>query len=270
MRGSRTPQRAPKPTCASRSLALHRPSPRGGRCGRLRRGDRDGLLLDLRSIGVGRGAGRRARPDRQRRRARDEVARSRSASTSTSPMSMRPRKLAPSTMITRGADVAHHPALPGDLDRLGGGDVPHHHAGDHAFLTATSAFTTPVGSTMRVFVRVSVPSTRPRTVRSSSPLRLAADEDRLADDGAAVAGRHGPSPSAFLDVHVDVALERGAVGDEDARGADVAHHAAVRLELDLVARRDVARSRGRPSPRSAVSMSASTTPEPSTKRLSRG
>ena len=41
-----------------------------------------------------------------------------------------------------------------------------------AFFTATFAFTTPVGSTMRVRLSVSSPSTRPRTVRSSSPVSL--------------------------------------------------------------------------------------------------
>src|SRR5690606_7169912 len=47
--------------------------------------------------------------------------------------------------------------------------------------------------------------------------------------------RTGPA----ADVHVDVALEGGAVGDEDSRGLDVADHAAVALQLDLVAGEDV-------------------------------
>ena len=52
-----------------------------------------------------------------------------------SPMSTRPRKLAPSTMITRGrADVTDHPALLGELHALAGLDVPHHHAADHGVL----------------------------------------------------------------------------------------------------------------------------------------
>ena len=41
-----------------------------------------------------------------------------------------------------------------------------------AFFTATLAFTTPDGSTISVLVSVSSPSTRPRTVRSSSPVSL--------------------------------------------------------------------------------------------------
>src|SRR6185295_13770059 len=73
--------------------------------------------------------------------------------------------------------------------------------------------------------------------------QLAADQDRLADDRV-VAGPasqvllgHG---SARLLVHVDVALEGGPVGDEDARGLDVADHAALALQLHLVRGRDVA------------------------------
>ena len=87
-------------------------------------------------------------------------------------MSIRPRKLAPSTMITRGALMSPtiRPSRVISTDSLAV-TFPTIAPAITQFLTWTSAFTTPVGSTTRVFVRVSVPSTRPRTVRSSSPLR---------------------------------------------------------------------------------------------------
>src|SRR5437762_2524967 len=49
-----------------------------------------------------------------------------------------------------------------------------------------------------------------------------------------------PVPQLASDVHVDVALERGTVGNEDARGFDVAHDAALCLQLDFIRCRDVA------------------------------
>src|SRR5512142_2574709 len=140
----------------------------------------------------------------------------------------------------RGGDVADHAALVGDLDRLGGGHVADHHAGDHAVLDLDLG----LDDAGRLDQQGLGERQRPLDPAVDGQVLVAvegaADEDRLADDGAAVRGGHGSLPLEFLDVHVDVALEQGAICDEDARRTNVAHHLAVRLELDLVGGDDVA------------------------------
>src|SRR5690606_18957977 len=101
-----------------------------------------------------------------------------------------------------------------------------------AFLTETLAFTMPDGSTMSVCESDNSPSTRPWTVRSSSPESLPLIR---MDCPITVLLPVSVSPlplamgSALLHVHVDVALEGGTVSNQDSRRADVAHHPAVAL-----------------------------------------
>ncbi|EAU61854.1 putative receptor protein, partial [Stigmatella aurantiaca DW4/3-1] len=92
---------------------------------------------------------------------------------STSPMSTRPRKLAPSTMMTRGERMSPTMRPSRVSSTLSVAlMLPTTTPLMMALRTATLAFTTPVVSTMRVLLSVSSPSTRPRTVRSSSPVSL--------------------------------------------------------------------------------------------------
>src|SRR3954451_16886869 len=72
---------------------------------------------------------------------------------------------------------------------------------------------------------------RPRTTRSSSP---------WTSPLIRVSGPITVSLSVMLHVHVDVALERGSVGDHDARRFDVADHLGVGAQLDPFAREHVA------------------------------
>src|SRR5512133_2400248 len=135
-------------------------------------------------------------------------------------------------------DVADHPPFAGDLDALGGRHVADDHARDHAVADLD------LGLDDAGRLHGERLGERHGALDASADRQVlvareaSVDEDRFAD-GAAVEGRHGLLAPPFLDVHVDVALEDGAVGDEDARRADVADHLAVRLQLDLVARADV-------------------------------
>src|SRR5882757_2002937 len=102
--------------------------------------------------------------------------------------------------------------------------------------TSTSAWTMPPSSTVSVWLSWTLPSIRPRTTRSSSPRTSPAMR---------VSGPITVSPllllaSAMLHVHVDVALERGSVGDHDARRFDVADHLGFCAQLDALAGQHVA------------------------------
>src|SRR5690606_10938629 len=155
---------------------------------------------------------------------------------SASPMSTWPRKLAPSTMITRGALMS--PTMrPSRVSSTLSVAVmlPTTTPLTIAFLTETLAFTIPEGSTMRVWESDSSPSTRPWTERSSSPVPLPLIRIDCPITVLPVSELPLAMCSALLHVHVDVALEGGTVRNQDPGGADVAHHAAVALELDLVA-----------------------------------
>src|SRR5208282_4348824 len=135
-----------------------------------------------------------------------------------SPMSTRPRKLAPSTMMTRGERMSPtmRPSRVSSTLSVAA-MLPTTTPLTTAFLTETLAFTTPEGSTINVRVSDSSPSTRPRTVRSSSPLSL----PLMRMDGPMTVFPAGPESSfglamgLALHVHVDVALEGGTVGNED-------------------------------------------------------
>src|SRR3954452_23136734 len=99
--------------------------------------------------------------------------------------------------------------------------------------TSTSACTMPPSSMVRVSLSCILPSTRPRTTRSSSP--RTSPEMRVS----------GPitvclSAMVRLHVHVDVALERGTVGDHDPGRLHVADHLGVGAQLHPLARQHVA------------------------------
>ena len=130
------------------------------------------------------------------------------------------------------------------------------------FLTCTSALTWPVGSTTRVRVRVRVPSTRPRTVRSSSPAR---EPLMRIDSPMMVVPSWSPwsLPLRFLDVHVDVALEDApsAMRMRGARMSPITLQSALSSTLSLAAMLPVTCP---DTSTLAVSMSASMTPEAST------
>ena len=109
-----------------------------------------------------------------------------------------------------------------------------------ALRTETLAFTMPLVSTINVLERLSSPSTRPRTVRSSSPVSLPLMRiDSPMTVLSVAAGAAEPNSrvaamvnSPILHVHIDVAFEAGTVGDENAGRANVTHHAAVALPRD--------------------------------------
>src|SRR5690606_33036243 len=102
-------------------------------------------------------------------------------------------------------------------------------------LTEKLSLTIPEGSPMTVWESDSSHSTRPWTVRSSSPESLPLIRIDCPITVLPVSELPLAMGSALLHVHVDVALEGGTVRNQDPGGADVAHHAAVALELDLVA-----------------------------------
>src|SRR4051812_27295361 len=104
--------------------------------------------------------------------------------------------------------------------------------------TSTSAWTIPPSSTVSVWLSCTFPSMRPRTTRSSSPRT----SPTIRVSGPITVSLSSESSAMVpLGVHVDVALERGAVGDHDARSLHVSHHLRVRAQLDPLTREHVAR-----------------------------
>ena len=129
-----------------------------------------------------------------------------------SPMSTRPRYAAPASIITRG-DARSPTTRAVDVSftlseaTMAPTTVPE----TTSWRTSTSAWTVAPFSTVRFCVSWTLPSMRPRTIRSSSP--RTSPEIR-------VSGPITVSLSAMvcaLHVHIHVALEPGTVGNHDAR-----------------------------------------------------
>src|SRR5262249_40311541 len=137
-------------------------------------------------------------------------------------------------------DVTDHPAFLGELHALGGLDVPDHHSAHHRVLHGDIGLHHPRGLDDQGLGegQLALDAAADREVLVAGELPV--DEDGWTDDRVAardqILGGHG---SAFLHVHVHVALEARPIGDEDPWRLHLTHHAAVGLELDLVGGLDV-------------------------------
>ena len=181
---------------------------------------------------TGRAATGTARAGSRRRSlgARGDVARR-----GASPVCTWPRTSAPGAIAMRGARRSPTTRAPASrCTASSAGDRPSRRRARRCVRAAMLGATMPLDSTITSPEAVTSPSMWPCDLEIAAAGDAAADERAAADDGAL---RRLPCPSH---VHVDVALELGAVGDRDARGLHVADDLRAVLEIDAIGRDDVA------------------------------